>query len=205
MTEDGIAGWLIPSEFMDVNYGKTIKNYLLKKVTLLQIHRFDAADVQFDDALVSSVVVWIKNSLPPEGHKVLFTFGNSLASPETSKWIDSSVLVHEHKWTRFPSLDIRGNSGHFCLSDIFEIKRGIATGDNKFFILSEAEIEKKGTLLSPATARANIVLPVPGGPINKTPRGILAPIFKNFFGFFKKSTISVSSSFASFAPACTPT
>jgi len=46
MAEGGIAGWLIPSEFMDVNYGKAIKRYLLEKVTLLKIHRFDPDDVQ---------------------------------------------------------------------------------------------------------------------------------------------------------------
>jgi len=59
--KNGISGWLIPSEFMDVNYGKAIKDYLLNEVTLLQIHRFDPNDVQFDDALVSSSVVWFKN------------------------------------------------------------------------------------------------------------------------------------------------
>jgi methylase of polypeptide subunit release factors len=37
----GIAGWLIPSEFMDVKYGGPLKQYLLDKVTLLRIHRFD--------------------------------------------------------------------------------------------------------------------------------------------------------------------
>ncbi|NEQ98067.1 MAG: N-6 DNA methylase [Cyanothece sp. SIO2G6] len=166
MTKDGIAGWLIPSEFMDVNYGKTIRNYLLKKVTLLQIHRFDATDVQFDDALVSSVVVWIKRSPPPENHKVLFTFGNSLTSPEVSKWVDSSILGYEQKWTRFPTSDIRGKSEHFCLSDIFEIKRGIATGDNKFFILTENEIKRhripneliKPILPSPRYLKTNEVL-----------------------------------------------
>ena len=166
MAEDGIAGWLIPSEFMDVNYGRVIKNYLLKKVTLLQIHRFDAADIQFDDALVSSVVVWIKNSLPPKNQKVLFTFGKSLTSPEASKYIDSSALIHEQKWTRFPSLDVRGNSENFCLSDIFKVKRGIATGDNKFFILSESEIAKhripgefiKPILPSPRYLQTNEIL-----------------------------------------------
>ena len=35
--------------------------------------------------------------------------------------------------------------------------------------------EKNGTLASPATARANSVLPVPGGPTIKTPRGAMAP------------------------------
>jgi hypothetical protein len=42
---------LIPSEFMDVNYGAAVKRYLLNKVTLLHIHRFDPHDVQFGDAL----------------------------------------------------------------------------------------------------------------------------------------------------------
>ena len=60
MQRGGIAGWLIPSEFMDVNYGEAIKRYLLDKVTLLRIHRFDPKDTQFDDALVSSAVVWFR-------------------------------------------------------------------------------------------------------------------------------------------------
>ena len=40
---------------------------------------------------------------------------------------------------------------------------------------SEPEMVKKGTLASPAMARASSVLPVPGGPTNKTPLGILPP------------------------------
>ena len=40
---------------------------------------------------------------------------------------------------------------------------------------SEADIWKNGTPASPATARASSVLPVPGGPLSSTPRGILAP------------------------------
>ena len=44
MAEDGLAGWLIPSEFMDVNYGRSVKHYLLNNVTLLHIHRFDPKD-----------------------------------------------------------------------------------------------------------------------------------------------------------------
>ena len=60
---------------------------------------------------------------------------------------------------------------------------------------------KNATPASPATALANKVLPVPGGPYNSTPFGILAPISLNFFGDFKNSTISSSSSFTSSAPA----
>ena len=46
---------------------------------------------------------------------------------------------------------------------------------------SEPDIEKKGTFASPAIARASNVLPVPGGPTNKAPVGILPPKRENFF------------------------
>ena len=59
---------------------------------------------------------------------------------------------------------------------------------------SEPDKEKKGTLASPATAFAIRVLPVPGGPTNKAPFGILAPSAVYFLGFLRKSTISLTSS-----------
>ncbi len=66
---------------------------------------------------------------------------------------------------------------------------------------SEPDMEKNGTLASPATAFANNVLPVPGGPTNNAPLGILAPSSVYFLGFFRKSTISSISSLAPSKPA----
>ncbi len=144
MAEGGVAGWLIPSEFMDVNYGQAVKQYLLDRVTLLHIHRFDPNDVQFADALVSSAVVWFKNEPPPPDHEVKFTFGGTLFEPQLSRTVSAHALAHEPKWTRFPVSDSRRRSGVPVLSEFFRIKRGIATGDNNFFILSEKEIATRG-------------------------------------------------------------
>ena len=144
MAEGGIAGWLIPSEFMDVNYGQAVKRYLLEKVTLLRIHRFDPNDVQFSDALVSSAVVWFKKTPPPIDHSVTFTFGGTLLDPKHSRKIPASALIHESKWTRFPSAEIRNKNTAPTLSDFFQIKRGLATGDNDFFILNAEEIASQG-------------------------------------------------------------
>ncbi len=140
MAEEGIAGWLIPSEFMDVNYGKAIKRYLLEKVTLLKIHRFDPDDVQFADALVSSAVVWFRKSSPPANHKVSFTFGGSLLEPRFRRDISVEALAHEAKWTRFPQANNISEKSKLVLSELFQIRRGIATGDNAFFILDREEI-----------------------------------------------------------------
>lgn len=141
MQRGGLAGWLIPSEFMDVNYGAMVKRYLLDKVTLLRIHRFDPNDTQFNDALVSSAVVWFRNDRPPSDHQVEFTFGGSLFAPEITRVVPVAALRKESKWTRFPASDVREGIVRYRLSDLFTIKRGIATGNNKFFILTKDEIE----------------------------------------------------------------
>ncbi len=141
MKRGGIAGWLIPSEFMDVNYGETVKRYLLDKVMLLRIHRFDPNDVQFDDALVSSAVVWFCNEPVHASHEVEFTFGGSLSAPNVARTVPVAALRKEAKWTRFPVSGVREGTVRYRLSDLFTIKRGIATGHNKFFILTRDEIE----------------------------------------------------------------
>jgi adenine-specific DNA-methyltransferase len=143
MQSDAIAGWLIPSEFMDVNYGLAVKKYLMDRVTLLQIHRFDPNDVQFDDALVSSAVVWFRNRPAPANHTVRFTFGGSLSAPALERSVAVKALRNEPKWTRFPGSDVRKQSEGHRLSDLFTIKRGIATGDSNFFILTRDEIEAR--------------------------------------------------------------
>ena len=66
---------------------------------------------------------------------------------------------------------------------------------------SDPEMEKNGTLASPAMARAMRVLPVPGGPMSRTPLGMRPPSFWNFWGSLRNSMISCSSSLASSTPA----
>ncbi len=144
MADGGLAGWLIPSEFMDVNYGSSLKRYLLDKVTLLHIHRFDPNDVQFGDALVSSAVVWFRNTPPSMSNSVRFTFGGTLGRPKLERFVAAEVLRNDPKWTRYPTKASREVAEGPVLSDFFKIKRGIATGNNGYFILSEHEIKQRG-------------------------------------------------------------
>jgi len=144
MTTNGLAGWLIPSEFMDVNYGRLVKEYLLNHVTLLRIHRFNPSDVQFNDALVSSAVVWLEKRSPPPDHAVEFTYGGTLLRPVTSKRISIVRLKQLPKWSRLPviSYDQESDQIPTRLRDFFTIKRGIATGANSFFVLTEEAAAK---------------------------------------------------------------
>ena len=66
---------------------------------------------------------------------------------------------------------------------------------------SEPEMEKNGTFASPAMALASNVLPVPGEPTIRMPRGMRPPSFWNLLGSRRNSTSSPTSSLASSTPA----
>jgi adenine-specific DNA-methyltransferase len=158
LTDDAISVWLIPSEFMDVNYGTALREYLTRNVTLLRIHRFCPSDVQFADALVSSAVVIFTKRPPLQEHKALFSFGGSLERPTQSQDVAICDLRSTTKWTCYPT----SKPNHYSpdalyLSDLFSIKRGLATGANDFFILLRTEAARLG--LSPDCLRP--ILPSP--------------------------------------------
>jgi predicted RNA methylase len=140
MEPDGVAGWLIPSEFMDVNYGMPVKQYLLNKVELIRIHRFDPNDLQFGDALVSSAVVWFRKRKPVSGHQAEFSYGGTLTKPKVSRIVRTACLQGLSKWTGLATDGVRTTAEGLRLADFFSIKRGLATGDNGFFILTREKI-----------------------------------------------------------------
>jgi adenine-specific DNA-methyltransferase len=148
MEDGGYAAWLIPSEFMDVNYGAALKEYLTTSVTLSRVHRFDPDDVQFGDALVSSAVLVFRKIPPPRGHQIEFTFGGTLDTPHAADLIALDRLRDSRKWTVYPRHSkndrhtLSDGSGP-VLADFFRIQRGIATGSNKFFILERADAERR--------------------------------------------------------------
>jgi len=143
LCDGGIGGWIIPSEFMESNYGRALKEYLLRHVTLLEIHRFDPNDVQFKDALVSSAVVWFRKAKPPANHQVRFSFGGTLRRPTIVKDISTQVLARTDKWTRYPEHQAQREHRGWRLGDLFTVMRGINTGANDFFIVDETEVRSR--------------------------------------------------------------
>lgn len=143
LVPDGLAGWLIPSEFIDVIYGVSVKRYLLNQVELLRIHRFDPSELQFGDALVSSAVVWFRNRKPKPENQVEFSYGGTHSQPKITRMVPLDALREAAKWTSLALDGVREVKDDLRLADFFNIKRGLATGDNRFFIMNREEIDAK--------------------------------------------------------------
>ncbi len=148
LAEGGLAVWLVPSEFLDVNYGEALRNYLASRVTLLHVHRFRPADGQFGDALVTSAVVAFEKTPPPPSHRPRMSFGGPLDRPERAESVPLAALRASKKWSGFPGDEV-GPRPDFppsgvTLGDLFAIRRGIVTGANAFFILPLDEALGRG-------------------------------------------------------------
>ncbi len=141
LKDGGISCWLIPCEFMDSNYGEAIRRYLLQNVELIHVHRFKENDLQFTDALVSSCIVVFRKR-KPMGGQVRFSIGGSINSPESSILLNRELLKPETKWNIHFTQKTQITPPSSTLGDFFTVKRGIATGDNDFFILNEETIKR---------------------------------------------------------------
>ncbi len=133
---------------MDVNHGTALKRYLTDRVTLIRAHRFDPDDVQFGDALVSSVVLVFKKAPPPPDHEPEFTFGGTIDQPHACDRVSLDRLRAARKWTSYPSHAKNdrytlSNGNGPMLSNFFRVQRGIATGNNKFFVLERADAQRR--------------------------------------------------------------
>jgi len=149
LSDGGIAAWLVPSEFMDVNYGDILRRFFSRTVTLRRIHRFNPSDMQFDDALVSSTVVIYEKKHPMPSQSVLISYGGTLDKPDISEQVSFKTLGETKKWSQFPtqskSKPIQTSvQPSLRLKDLFKIQRGIVTGANDFFILSRDNAETMG-------------------------------------------------------------
>ncbi len=147
LAENAVASWLIPSEFMVTNYGAALREYLKTHVELIAIHQFDPEDVQFDDALVSSSVVLYRKKRPSGEGVFTFSYGGNLPAPKSHRKIHMRGMEWRSGW-RFNQPVNACDHAHasFRIGDLFDVRRGIATGANDFFLLT---IEQAAALKIP--------------------------------------------------------
>lgn len=184
LADDAVASWLVPSEFLVVNYGKALRDYLTQRVTLLELRQFDVNSVQFDDALVSSCVVTYVKRRPAQDHLIRFTFGADMTAPGKQRLVQASDPMLAGRWTIFSTATTNHTGATTLhLGDLFDIKRGIATGANNFFIVNRETTERysipeeflKPILPSPKLLHESLIVAgTDGNPITKPQLFLLA-------------------------------
>lgn len=137
LKEGGYSCWLVPTECLYVNYGKELKKFLLENVDLIAVHSFDNHDVQFSDALVSSSVIIFRKTRK-KVPMVRFSWGADIKHPKEEILIEKGCLDPVLKWNKEQLLqEEQSDKLDITIGTFFKIQRGIATGDNGFFIVDD--------------------------------------------------------------------
>ena len=146
LSKNGRCAYIIPSEFLNSDYGKLVKNYLIKSKTLRHIIVIDFEENVFDDALTTASIILCANDNLTD--KVQFSNIQSLQDlskideiitkypnfSETEQTYSFTELKPDIKWKAYYQ---KQNSIKFKnlvpFSTYAKVVRGIATGSNEYF------------------------------------------------------------------------
>jgi len=145
VTNGGRLAFITPAEWLDVNYGRTIKRFVLDRARVEALVIFERDHLFFDGALTTAAITFLREGAPagptrvvrlprrlPEVEDVLA----AVAGEKTGLSVETVELSAETRWSRPGHRRVsRGKR----LGDLARVRRGIATGCNRFFVVSEAD------------------------------------------------------------------
>ena len=171
LREGGFLIFITPSEYLFTQYGTYLKKKLLKYI-IHAIIMFDYNLKVFEKAMTTPIITIVQKAKPLKNHTSLFITTSTLDLEHilsillTNKVfmtreikvykIKQSSLKAEEKWIHlFYGVSTQTNQfsaenlqslEKICipLKNVVEVKRGIATGYNDFFLLSKSEVKKWG-------------------------------------------------------------
>ncbi len=160
----GRIAFITPSEFLYTGYGKALKRFLLGNFTIDSFVTFDFGRPAFGaGVLTTATITLMVNRRPGKGHRVKFVRAadaSALGRRAAARGTRQGSMDPDAKWQRyFPGAGIPELAdGLVPLREEAGVKRGIATGSNEFFTVSERERAEWGIedrFLAPVVSRAS--------------------------------------------------
>lgn len=157
LNSNGRLAYIVPSEFLNSDYGKLVKSTLIKNKVLRHIVVFDFEENVFDDALTTACILLCSND--KNSQNVKFSTIKKIDDLELIKTYISeypinsldnssfniSELEPEVKWRKYyqEQNGIRYKN-LIPFSSVAKVVRGIATGANEYFTFSNSKANRKG-------------------------------------------------------------
>ena len=155
LKKGGRIAYIIPSEFLNSDYGKLVKEYLLKTKTLRHLFVIDFKENVFDDAMTTASILLLANDEHDSEIEItniqsksdlqlieeyIYSYPNSKG--EFSYKINA--LDPNVKWRQYYQIQNSVNYKNLVpFSTYAKVVRGIATGANEYFTFRQSKAEKK--------------------------------------------------------------
>ncbi|MDP3792335.1 MAG: N-6 DNA methylase [bacterium] len=169
LSEGGRLAFIVPSEFLNANYGEKIKEYLLSSGIVLHLININFEENVFDNALTTSSIILAEKHQDKSTAINFFSVSdvnqldslNKFLNDYPRKKINNRDLSSKVKWRNyFNGYKQKDDKNFILFSQIGKFSRGIATGSNEYFTLTPEEIKQHQIsieCLYPCITKANFV------------------------------------------------
>lgn len=131
------SAWLLDPEFMDSPLSAPVRHSLSAQYTITHLHHAD-------DSPTPHVVVWSGNAAPTLKQTVILSRGGQTDNPTTLADLKIAALRDPKPWSLIlPPDEQPTDYSSDTLGAHFNVERGIATGNDDFFIMSHNEIIRR--------------------------------------------------------------
>lgn len=154
MAEGGRASYIVPTEFLNSDYGIIVKKFLIESKVLRYIFVVDFNCMAFAKTLTTSTILLLHNDENIDTVAMIsISNPNELTEYQTeinTTTYSSNMLCFKHKdldpcikWSGYYRPIIAPTSKRLVpFSQFASVKRGIATGDNNYFTFNRAKAEE---------------------------------------------------------------
>lgn len=144
LKEGGKLAYIIPSEFLNSDYGVEVKRELLKSGTLRHIIIVDFNQCAFDDALTTACILLCQKTKPTDS--ICFSNISNIEDLTSSLSKHMSLATNKLdptvKWKQYYESTQAGKYSHLVpFSTFAKVSRGIATGANNYFTFNTSKKE----------------------------------------------------------------
>ena len=149
LKKNGKAVFIIPYEFMNTGYGNKVKQYILDNKMLKIMIKFNNNLKIFDDAITTSCIMLFENKIHEEINFIEINKLDELNSILNNNYNLENAFKYNYininanqKWSTYFKKANKKYSSLIEFKNIAKVKRGIATGNNKYFSLNKTDIKK---------------------------------------------------------------
>ncbi len=145
LQEGGRLAYIIPSEFLNSDYGVEVKRALIQSNTLQHIIVVDFTECAFDDALTTACILLCERS--ENSNSVRFSLVNNIERLNTcfEEYVEykTSNLDANVKWKSYYEESNSCKYNHLVpFSKFAKVSRGIATGANEYFTFKPSKVDE---------------------------------------------------------------
>ena len=145
LNHGGRLAYIIPSEFLNADYGVEVKRALLASGTLRHIIIIDFSKCAFNEALTTACILLCSkdNDIEEISFSIVDDIANLEDSIKNGIFVNTNQLNPEEKWKKYYSdNNVSKYKNVVPFSTFAKVSRGIATGANNYFTFNQSKIDK---------------------------------------------------------------